>query len=241
MTKRTVSFITLIMFLISMWAVPAWSGEDENIAKELTVLLKASRAVLVQNKPMIKNPRGAGIDSNKFLEITKANYAKMAGSPFKMGGGNLGKAQGMLLDAIKGVVDDVVSGKDKKLDPKNRFLPAIFARKAATRFGEISGGKMYLKLTTQDKYLVNASNKADAWEKGVIDGKFVTADWEKGKTFSEMAKHDGKDAFRLILPEYYKAGCMGCHGGANGAKIHAGKSAGKAGELGGAISVAIYK
>jgi hypothetical protein len=56
-----------------------------------------------------------------------------------------------------------------------------------------------------------------------------------------MATHNGKKAFRLILPEYYKAGCMGCHGGANGAKIHAGKSEGKVGELGGAISVAIYK
>lgn len=241
MTNRIVSFITVVTFVLGLVAVPAWSGEDEGIAKELTVLLKASRAVLVQNKPLIKNPRGSGIGVDKFMGFTYANYEKMAGKKFKMGGGNLGKAQGMLVDAIKGVVGDVVSGKDKKLDPKGRFLPAIFARKAATRFGEISGGKMYLKLTTQDKYLVNASNKADAWEKGVIDGKFVTAGWEKGKTFSEMAKHNGKKAFRLILPEYYKAGCMGCHGGDNGAKIHAGKKAGAAGELGGAISVAIYK
>lgn len=241
MMRRAVSFIVLITFSLSLTAVPAWSNEDEGIAQELTVLLRASRAVLVQNKPLIKNPRGAGIGVDKFMEITYANYEKTTGNKFKMGGGDLGGAQGMLIDAIKGVVGDVVSGKDKKLDPKNRFLPAIFARKAASRFGEISGGKMYLKLTTQDQYLVNASNKADAWEKGVIDGKFAVAGWEKGKTFSEMAKHNGKDAFRLILPEYFKAGCMGCHGGDNGAKIHPGKKGGTAGELGGAISVAIYK
>jgi hypothetical protein len=235
--------VLLMMFalLISFGSTSSWAGEDEEIAKELTILLKSSRAVLVQHKPLIKDPKGAGITVDQFVGFTKTNYAKMTGKKFEMADGGKGQAQKILMDAIKGVVGDVVSGKDTKLDPKGRFLPAIFARKAATRFGEVSGGKMYLKLTTQDKYLVNASNKADAWEKGVIDGKFLKADWKKGTTHSEMSTHNGKKAFRLILPEYYKAGCMGCHGGKKGAGIHAGKSSGKVGELGGAISVAIYK
>ncbi len=75
----------------------------------------------------------------------------------------------------------------------------------------------------------------------MIDGKFLAVDWKKGETFSEMANHDGKKAFRLILPEYYKEGCMNCRGGEYGAKVHAGKARGEVGELGGAISVAIYK
>lgn len=241
MIKKYCALLMLVAFIFSLGSASSWAGEDEEIAKELTILLKASRAVLVKNKPLIKDPMGAGIGVDKFVELTTANYRKMTGGEFKMADGAKGQAQKILMDAIKGVVGDVVSGKDKKLDPKGRFLPAIFARKAASRFGEVSGGKMYLKLTTQDKYLVNASNKADAWEKGVIDGKFLNADWKKGKTHSEMATHNGKKAFRLILPEYYKAGCMGCHGGKNGAKIHAGKTDGKVGELGGAISVAIYK
>lgn len=241
MANRIVPFTILISFVLSLWVVPAWSGEDEDIAVELTVLLRSARTVFVQNKSLIKNPRGAGIKVEKFMKLAFSNYKKRTGHDYKKAGGNMGKAQGMITEAIKGVVGDVISGKDKKLDPKGRFLPAIFARKASTRFGEISGGKMFLKLTTRDEYLVNTSNKADGWEKGVIDGKFMNASWEKGKTFSEMAKHNGKNAFRLILPEYYKAGCMGCHGGKNGAKIHASKKAGKAGELGGAISVAIYK
>lgn len=241
MGKKVLSFLMVILFVVSCGVSSAWSSEDEAIAKELTILLKASRAVLVQNKPLIKDPKGAGIGVDKFMDITYANYEKMAGKKFAMGDGNMGKAQGMLVDAIKGVVGDVVSGKDTNLDPKGRFLPAIFARKAATRFGEVSGGKMYLKLTTQDKYLINSGNKADAWEKGVIDGKFLKADWKKGETFFEMANHNGKKAFRLILPEYYKEGCMNCHGGEYGAKVHAGKTGGNVGELGGAISVAIYK
>lgn len=241
MTNKFVSIVTLMVFVLGFGAAPAWSGEDEKVAKELTLLLKASRAVLVQHKPLIKNPMGAGIDVNKFLDFTYANYGKMAGKPFKRVRGPVGKAQSMLILAIQDVVGDVVSGADKKLDPQGRFLPAIYARKVAAQFGKVSGGKMYLGITTQDKYLVNASNKADAWEKSVIEGKFLDELWQKGKTFSQVTQHKGKKAFRLILPEYFKAGCMGCHGGTNGASIHAGKKAGRIGELGGAISVAIYK
>ena len=241
MANKFASFVILMGFVMSLGVTPAWSGEDETVANELTILLKSSRAVLVQNKPLIKNPQKAGINVDKFLSITYSNYEKATGKKFKKGSGNVGKAQDQLIKAIEQVVGDVVSGKDTALDPQGRFLPAIFARKAAAKFGQVSGGHMTLKLTTRDEYLVNASNKADAWEKGVIDGKFMKQGWKKGKAFSQVSKHNGKKAFRLISPEYYKKGCMGCHGGKNGAKIHASKMPGLEGQLGGAISVSIYK
>ena len=241
MTNKFVSFVILLGFVMGLGVTPAWSGEDEAVANELTTLLKSSRAVLVQNKPLIKNPQKAGISVDKFLAITYSNYEKATGKKFKKGSGNIGKAQDQLIKAIEQVVGDVVSGKDTALDPKGRFLPAIFARKAAAKFGQVSGGKMTLKLTTRDEYLVNATNKADAWEKSVIDGKFVKKGWKKGQSFSEVTQHQGKKAFRLISPEYFKKGCMGCHGGKNGAKIHASKMPGLQGQLGGAISVSIYK
>jgi len=228
-------------FVLGTGITPAWSSEDEAVANELTTLLKASRAVLVQNKPLIKDPQKAGIDVDKFLAITYKNYEKATGKKFQKGSGNVGKAQDQLIEAIKQVVGDVVTGKDKALDPQGRFLPAIFARKAASKFSQSSGGHMTLKLTTRDEYLVNASNKADAWEKSVIDGKFLKQDWKKGQSYSEVSEESGKKAFRLISPEYYKKGCMGCHGGQAGAKIHASKMPGLQGQLGGAISVSIYK
>ena len=57
-----------------------------------------------------------------------------------------------------------------------------------------------------------------------------------------MAMKKGKQAFRLILPEYYKESCLGCHGGPKGERDITGgkKEGGVLGELGGAISVAIY-
>ena len=131
MTKKFISFVTITVFIMGLGITPAWSGEDETVANELTILLKASRAVLVQNKPLIKNPQKAGINADKFLSITYNNYEKATGKKFKKGSGNVGKAQDQLIQAIEQVVGDVVSGKDTALDPKGRFLPAIFARIAA--------------------------------------------------------------------------------------------------------------
>ena len=182
MTNKFASFLILTGFILSLGITPAWSSEDETVANELTALLKASRAVLVQNKPLIKNPQKAGINVDKFLAITYKNYEKATGKKFKKGGGNVGKAQDQLITAIEQVVGDVVSGKDTALDPQGRFLPAIFARKAAARFTQNTGGKMALKLTTRDDYLVNASNKADAWEKKRDRWEVSQARLEKGET-----------------------------------------------------------
>ncbi len=88
----------------------------------------------------------------------------------------------------------------------------------------------------------NRANAPDAWEAKVIETMFKQSGWPKGKVFTETRMHKGKRAFRLILPEYYKPSCLGCHGNSKGARDITGgkKEGGKLGELGGAISVAIY-
>ena len=65
MANKFVSILSLLVFVLSFGAAPVWSGEDEKVAKELTILLKASRAVLVQHKPLIKNPRAEAPDIHR--------------------------------------------------------------------------------------------------------------------------------------------------------------------------------
>jgi hypothetical protein len=160
---------------------------DEAIAKDLVILFKSARSVFVQNKPLIKNPTGAGIDAGQFITLALANYKKATGTEFRFNKGNV-TPQEMLISAMKSVVHDVVTGKDTDLNPKGYLLPAIFGRKAGVRFGEISNGKLYLKVTTRDTYIMHSANKADEWEKGIIGGKFLSKDWEKGKPHSDIVK-----------------------------------------------------
>ncbi|MGV7222007.1 MAG: c-type heme family protein [Nitrospinales bacterium] len=231
------SFVSI--FFLGLLTSQTWgNSSDEAIAKDLVVLFKSARSVFVQNKPLIKNPTGAGIDADKFITLAMANYKKSTGTEFKMDKGNV-TAQEMLITAMKGVVHDVVTGKDTDLNPKGYLLPAIFGRKAGVRLGEISNGKVYLKITTRDAYIMHHANKADEWEKGIIGGKFLSKDWGKGKTYSEVVTDGYKKSFRLMYPEYFKESCMKCHGGEYGAQAHAGKVGASVGELGGVISVAL--
>ncbi len=51
MTNKFVSFLILIGFIMGLGVTPAWSGDDEAVANELTTLLKASRAVWFKTNP----------------------------------------------------------------------------------------------------------------------------------------------------------------------------------------------
>jgi hypothetical protein len=87
------------------------------------------------------------------------------------------------------------------------------------------------------------SNAPDEWENKIIKSKFQSSDWKKGGFVSEEAELNGKKAFRLMIPEYYDASCLqACHGVSETATDGSGKKlpASKLGDLGGAISAAIY-
>ena len=58
-----------------------------------------------------------------------------------------------------------------------------------------------------------------------------------------MATAKGRDAFRVLVPEYYGAGCLRCHGEPKGEIDVTGypKEGGKLGDLAGAISITLYR
>lgn len=54
---------------------------------------------------------------------------------------------------------------------------------------------------------------------------------------------DGKSAYRVLVPEYYSAGCLACHGEPAGEIDITGypKEGGREGDLGGVISISIFR
>ena len=131
----------------------------------------------------------------------------------------------------------------RKASALKGFLPAVFARLVAENFSVSVGGQASLKLTAPKSYVRNRRNRPDKWESNIIESKLKTADHPKNKHIAELSDIKGKKAFRVILPEYYGASCLGCHGDPKGERDITGgeKEGGKLGELGGAISVAIFK
>jgi hypothetical protein len=184
------------------------------------------------------------LTAKKVLEEAKANYAKATGHPLP----TLDKTsmEGMMLQAELEAIQEVMDQAQPLINDPNRgfkgFLPAVFAYRVAKRFSQKVGDLAYLKLTAPEELIRHKGNMPDDWEKQTIKNKFQSAGWKKGGFVAEVAELNGKKAYRLLIPEYYEASCLACHGEPKGATDISGgkKEGGKLGDLGGAVSAAIY-
>ena len=101
----------------------------------------------------------------------------------------------------------------------------------------------YVKVTAPPKFVRNAKAKADDWESSVIRDKLLLASWPKDQSFAAVTQIKGKTAHRTAVPEYYGASCLSCHGSPQGEIDITGypKEGGKEGDLGGIISITLFK
>ncbi|OUS06646.1 hypothetical protein A9Q81_01815 [Gammaproteobacteria bacterium 42_54_T18] len=221
--------VTIVLSVTSTFTFA--SGRD--VATDLTTLLRSARAITV-NSVTINDP--SAFNLSDFVTKTKSNYEKSAGKKFDESNVLLTQLMDSMTYVIKNAKEGRYEGKWSTGAYANKFLPARFARLSGLRFEELTGGKAIIRLTTSAQLLVNTENKADSWEEDVIEQKFRNPSWPKNKIHDNYTN----DGYRLMLPEYYKAGCMRCHGGGQGKAIHAEPVEGHLGEFGGAISVLIY-
>jgi hypothetical protein len=242
-------FYLLVSFCFTGQVLALSDADKRAIGTEITNIYRAAWGVIAKNQKLINDASKGDkrLSANVVIAKTKENYKKATGNDFKMAdaGSLKGITQKALIDSIIDVMNDaqpLINEKGKGLKGLKGFLPAIFAKQMGDRFNKNIRGLAYIKLTAPKNYVRNRANRPDKWETNIIENKFKDAGYEKNKVITENAKHKGKDAFRMILPEYYKKACLNCHGEPKGAKDITGgkKDGGKLGELGGAISFVIY-
>lgn len=220
--------------------------ENKEVALEITRLFRSARAVISVHQSMINDPDKGdkGLSPDKVIEEAKAQYKKVSGREFRLEAGTTLKGLGQL--AMLNAIREVMSNAQPLINERGRgfkgFLPAVFARLVADSYNRLMKGRAYIKLTAPRQYIRNRSNRPDKWEHNVIENQFRKADYTRDKPFEENARHRGRSAFRLIIPEYYDKTCLPCHGEPKGERDITGgkKEGGKLGDLGGAISFAIY-
>jgi hypothetical protein len=147
------------------------------------------------------------------------------------------------MQAIRDVMDEHEAVINQPGTGFKGFIPAVFARLVNEKFAEAVGSEARVKTTAPEDLVRNRKARPDEWENAVIEDKFEQAGWPKGQGFSEDTEVDGRPAFRLIVPEYYKASCLACHGEPKGEMDITGypKEGGKEGDLGSAISVTLFE
>ena len=75
-----------------------------------------------------------------------------------------------------------------------------------------------------------------------IKAKLLDPQWSKGQSYSAVVDTNNRPAFRVMVPEYYAASCLVCHGSPKGEMDLTGypKEGGKLGDLGAVISITLY-
>lgn len=100
-----------------------------------------------------------------------------------------------------------------------------------------------MKVTAPEELVRNRKALPDDWERGVIETRFERPEWPKGDAFTEQVEVGGRPAFRMLMPEYYSASCLTCHGGPAGEVDITGypKEGRAEGDLAGAVSITLFE
>jgi hypothetical protein len=223
------------------------ADDDEEIALNLANMLRSARAVIAANQDLINTPGGGdkGLTGEVVLEETIARFQadndldpRTVDPDTRMG--RLFQAQ---MAAIKEVVDEEQGTINRPGIGFKGFVPAVFGRLVNERFKEKVGDEAQIKVTAPAELVRNRGARPDPWETTHIQDELLDPTWPRGQVFSAVTEQNGREAFRILVPEYYSAGCLTCHGEPKGSIDVTGypMEGGKLDDLGGVISITLFR
>ena len=223
------------------------AADDEEIALNLANMLRSSRAVIAAHQDLINDPGGGdkGLTGEVVLEETIARF--QADNDLDPRTVDPDSRMGRLFEAQMAAIQEVV---DEEQGTINRpdvgfkgFVPAVFGRMVNERFKEKVGDEAQIKVTAPVELVRNRGARPDAWESQHIEADLLDPAWPKGQVFSDVTEQSGREAFRILVPEYYSAGCLSCHGEPKGEIDITGypMEGGQLDDLGGVISITLFR
>lgn len=223
------------------------TAEEEKIALQLADLLRAARAVIAAEQYRINDPSVAnkGLTGEVVLAEAIERFQEATGTDPRAVDPNsrLGQLFQAQMASIREVVDEAQEIINRPDLGFKGFVPAVFGRLVNERFEQKVGDRARIKVTAPAILVRNRVALPDEWESEHIQNQLLSPDWPEGQIFSTVAQSNGREAFRVLVPEYYTAGCLTCHGEPKGEIDVTGypKEGGKLGDLGGVISITLFR
>jgi Protein of unknown function (DUF3365) len=221
--------------------------DDEEVAVNLANLLRSARAVIAAHQDLINDPSSEdkGLTGEVVLEETITRFQGINGlDPRTVDpDSRLGQLFAAQMAAIKEVVDEHQGTINRPDLGFKGFVPAVFGRLVNERFKEKVGDQAQIKVTAPVELVRNRGARPDGWETQHIEAELLDPAWPKGQAFTGVTEQDGREAFRMLVPEYYTAGCLSCHGEPKGEIDITGypMEGGKLDDLGGVISITLFR
>jgi hypothetical protein len=239
----------LLTLAILLTGIDANASETREMDTALLLadILRAARTEIANQQAVINNPNagnknlpGKVVVQRALVRLRNAGKTNPLDLPANSKPGRLVQAQ---LAAIEEVIDENRGLINTRGVGFKGFVPAVFARLANERFGDKVGDTASIKVTAPAHLVRNRKARPDEWEREVLDEKFQSDRWPRGKLFWAVTAEQESQAFRMIVPEYYSASCLDCHGQPKGAIDITGypKEGGLDGDLGGAISIILFR
>ena len=242
------SFIALL--LIAVPASPAFASdpqEDATIAQHLAEMLRDARTIISNNQSRINDPEigDKGLTAQVVLDQAIQTYKKNTGvDPMTVDPSSRDRR---LLRAMMGAITEVMDANQSTINAKGigfkAFIPAVFGRLVGESFARLANGEAELKVTAPPELVRNRKARPDGFEENIIKTKLLDSAWPRGQPYSEMTDAKGRPAYRVMVPEYYAASCLTCHGTPKGEMDITGypKEGAKQDDLGGVISITLYR
>jgi hypothetical protein len=237
--------LSFVLFSTGQLRADTTASEDE-IALALANMLRAGRTVIAAEQSVINDPgTDKGLTGRRVRDEAIRIYREKTGTdPDDIIAHNPnGKLLAIQIDSITEVLDDHQSTINKAGVGFKGFVPAVFARLVNERFRDKIGSEADVKVTAPVDLVRNRKALPDAWEVEVITSQLSSGDWPKDKVFSQLAEKNGRPAYRVLVPEYYSQNCLSCHGEPAGEIDITGypKEGGHLGQLGGVISISLFR
>ena len=228
-------------------AQPASPAEDAAIALSLAEMLRDARTIVSNNQTRINDPElgDKGLTGKVVLDQAVQLYKEhMNVDPATI---DANSRHGRLLRAMMASIAEVIDADQDTINAKGvgfkGFIPAVFGRLVSEAFARHAGGDAEIKVTAPPELVRNRKSRPDTWEESIIKTKLVDPGWLRGNPYSALAAAKGRSAYRVMVPEYYAQSCLSCHGSPKGEMDITGypKEGGKLDDLGGVISITLYR
>jgi Protein of unknown function (DUF3365) len=225
----------------------AADDQDIEIALSLAQFLRSARTVISSNQDLINDPDigDKGLDGKSVLDAAIEKYQDSTGTDPRSVDPE--SPEGRLLSAQMAAIESVLDENQATINKQGLgfkgFVPAVFARLVNEKFRTSVGQYADVKVTAPTNLVRNRKALPDEWENEVIESELINPDWPKDKIYTGEIPNNGRDAFRVLIPEYYGEGCLDCHGEPKGEIDVTGypKEGGKLGDLGGVISITLFR
>jgi hypothetical protein len=251
MAYRLIGLLLLVVPVLILLASssPLAGPEDDDaiIADSLANMLRAARQVISSSQAKINDPDlgDKGLSGQVVLQQSFEAFKKSTGrDPTTIDpSSRLGRMLRAQMDSIVEVTDASQPVINTKGVGFKAFIPAVFARLVNEAFENREKAEAQIKVTAPEQLVRNRKARPDTWENEIIHNKLLSPDWPLGQPYSEMADVHGRQAFRMMMPEYYAASCLSCHGSPKGEMDITGypKEGGHEGDLGAVISITLFE